>query len=93
MAGRGRAWLGSAGRGVARHGEAWQGFFSEQNMTSKQLHDRLETFKPLRIKNAVYIPAWMTTVDEICEVAGLDAGAVERWNGDYFVIECIPEPS
>jgi hypothetical protein len=60
-------------------------------MTSTQLHDRLETFKPLRIRNAVYIPAWMTTVDEICEVAGLDAGAVERWNADYYVIECMPE--
>lgn len=61
-------------------------------MTSKQLHDRLETFRPLRIKNAVYIPAWMTTIDEICEVAGLDPGAIERWNCDYFVIECMPEP-
>lgn len=61
-------------------------------MTSRQLHDRLETFKPLRIRNAVYIPAWMTTVDEICEVAGLDAGSVERWNADYYVIECMPEP-
>jgi hypothetical protein len=61
-------------------------------MTSKQLHDKLETFKPLRIRNAVYIPAWMTTVSEICEAAGLDAGAVERWNADYYVIECLTEP-
>lgn len=61
-------------------------------MTSKQLHDRLETFRPLRIKNAVYIPAWMTTIDEICEVAGIDSELIERWNADYFVIECIPEP-
>ncbi len=61
-------------------------------MTSRQLIDVLETFKPLRIRNAVYIPAWMTTITEICEVAGLDPGAIERWNSDYFVIECMPEP-
>lgn len=61
-------------------------------MTSKQLNDKLKTFKPLRIRNAVYIPAWMTTIAEICDVAGLDAGAIERWNADYFVIECLAEP-
>ena len=65
---------------------------SKKKMTSKQLHDKLETLKPLRIRNAVYIPAWMTTIAEICEVAGLDAGAIERWNADYFVIECLAEP-
>lgn len=60
-------------------------------MTSIFLTARLETFKPLRIRNAVYIPAWMTTVDEICEAAGIDSELVERWNADYYVIECVPE--
>lgn len=61
-------------------------------MTSTRLYSKLETFKPLRIRNAVYIPAWMTTVAEICEVAGLDRGAIERFNADYYVIECLAEP-
>jgi hypothetical protein len=78
---------------MARRGRARQAISKpEKPMTSKQLHDKLETLKPLRIRNAVYIPAWMTTIAEICEVAGLDAGAIERWNADYFVIECLAEP-
>lgn len=60
-------------------------------MTSRQLIDVLETFRPLRIRDAVYIPAWMTTIAEICEVAGLDEELIERMNADYFVIECVPE--
>ncbi len=60
-------------------------------MTSRQLVDVLETFRPLRIRDAVYIPAWMTTIAEICEVTGLDEELIERMNVDYFVIECIPE--
>ena len=59
-------------------------------MTSRQLIDVLETFRPLRIRDAVYIPAWMTTIAEICEVAGLDEELIERMNADYFVIECVP---
>jgi hypothetical protein len=60
-------------------------------MTSRQLIDVLETFRPLRIRDAVYIPSWMTTIAEICEVAGLNEELVERMNADYFVIECVPE--